>query len=56
MSIFCYRFLKDLEEEVLNDDSYIWKEESEPQMETNVPVAPSSSPQSTNDTRSVNLL
>ena len=55
MNVISCRFLKDLEEEVLNDDSYVWKEESESEMETVEHVAPAS-PQNTSETRSVSLL
>ncbi len=53
--ILSSRFIKDLEEEVMNDDSLIWKEETEPQVEATTDVTPAS-PQSTNDTRSVSFL
>ena len=39
----------------MNDDSLIWKEETEPQVEATPDVTPAS-PQSTNDTRSVRFL
>jgi hypothetical protein len=41
-----------LEEEVMNNDSLIWKEKIEPKREPATDVAPSS-PETTNDTRSV---
>ena len=53
--IFWFRFLQDLEEEAMNNDSVIWQEEIDPKKETLVDVTPVS-PQSANDTRYVVLL
>ena len=46
------RFLKELEEEVMNNDSPIWQEETEPSAKTAMDIDPAS-PRTTNDTRLV---